>query len=66
MQCQNINSKFRNAHSYKDFYVMVPTSKKTKCVKIINFDMQKKQSGFVKQKKLPVNNLERVLTENHI
>lgn len=43
MQCQNINSKFRNAHSYmyKDFYVMVPTSKKTKCVKIINFDMQK-------------------------
>lgn len=43
MQCQNINSKFRNAHSYMytDFYVMVPTSKKTKCVKIINFDMQK-------------------------
>lgn len=41
MQCQNINSKFRNAHSYKEFYVMVPTSKMTKCVKIINFDMQK-------------------------
>lgn len=41
MQCQNINSKFRNAHSYKDFYIMVPTSKMTICVKIINFDMQK-------------------------
>lgn len=51
---------------YKDFYVMVPTFKMTKCVKINNFDMQKKQSGFIKQKKLPVNNLERVLTENHI
>lgn len=63
MQCQNINSNFRNAHSYKDFYVIVITSKMTKCVKIINFDMQ---SGFIKQTKLPVNNLERVLTENHI
>lgn len=41
MQCQNINSKFRNAPSYKDFYIMVPTSKMTICVKIINFDMQK-------------------------
>lgn len=64
MQCQNINSKFRNAHSSKDFYVMVPTSKMTKCVKIINFDMQK--AVWFHQTKLPVNNLERVLTENHI
>lgn len=65
MQCQNINSKFRNAHSYKDFYVMLPTSKISKCVKIINFDMQK-AVWFYQTDKLPVNNLERVLTENHI